>query len=140
MDDSPAAIELVRVASTWAERLGEALGVVTVAEPVHPPVTDRPVHRRFGPDGDVDSYLQELAEPWRRPGRDVATRAVYDPISPSEGIKTLIDNHPVTLLVTGTRARRGIARLALGSVSARIVHASEAPVLVVPPSWGDSDR
>jgi nucleotide-binding universal stress UspA family protein len=44
-----------------------------------------------------------------------------------------LDGHRATLAVATTHGRTGLARTALGSEVARIVHRSRVPVLVVPP-------
>ncbi|MBW3537642.1 MAG: universal stress protein [Actinobacteria bacterium] len=87
---------------------------------------------RFGPDGDVDAFLKSLVKPVRDLGHHVDTVAVYDPISPAGGVHTWLRERPASLVVVSTHARSGLARIVFGSVAARIVHHSPAPVLVVP--------
>ena len=132
VDETPESAALVPIALRWARLFGEALTVVTVAEPVPPPVRDVPVYRRLGPRGDVEGFLEALAAPVRAEGDDVDTLVVWDPISPAEGMRSYLDEHPVGLVVVGSHARRGLARFAFGSVAASIVHHSPSPVLVVP--------
>jgi nucleotide-binding universal stress UspA family protein len=132
VDETPGSHDLVPVGARWADMVHEPLTVVIVAEPVPEPLYSGPVHRNFGPDGDVDAYLADVVRPLRREGREVTTKAVYDPISPAEGVLTYLGDHPTATVVVGTHARTGLARLALGSVSAAIVHGSPAPVLAVP--------
>jgi nucleotide-binding universal stress UspA family protein len=131
VDDTPAAGSLVQVASGWARLLGQPLVIVTVAEPVPEPVRP-PARRVFGPDGDVDAYLDSLAAPLREGGIDVDTAPVYDPIGPGEGVHAYLESHPAALVAVNSRAREGVARLVFGSTAASIIYHSTAPVLVVP--------
>jgi nucleotide-binding universal stress UspA family protein len=132
VDEMPVAPSLLGEAARWATGLGEPLTVVTVAEPVPSPVTGRIARRRFGPDGDVESFLDSLGGPVRAAGVSVETRVVWDPISPAEGMRGYLREHPAALVVVGTRARHGLDRLVFGSDAAGIAHSSPSPVLVVP--------
>jgi nucleotide-binding universal stress UspA family protein len=134
VDDSPASHALLPVGIRWARLLGEPLTVLTVAEPVPPPLDERPARRAFGPDGDVEAFLEAVVGLVRQEAPDVpvATAAVYDPISPAEGVAVYLDEHPAHLLVVSSHARSGLARVVFGSVAADIVHRSPFPVLVVP--------
>jgi nucleotide-binding universal stress UspA family protein len=133
VDESPASAALLPVGLGWARLLGEPLTVVTVAEPVPEPVRPgRPFRRMFGPDGDVHEFLDRLVAPLREAGHPVETLALYDPISPAEGLEQHLKNHPASLVVVSSHARTGLARLVFGSVAAAIVRRSPSPVLVVP--------
>lgn len=46
---------------------------------------------------------------------------------------------PADLLVLGSHGRTGVARLLLGSVTERVMHAAPCPLLVVPPRAADAD-
>jgi hypothetical protein len=85
VDETPASAALVPIGLAWARRLREPLTVLTVAEPVPPPLDDRPERRRFGPDGDVEAFLEAMVAPVRSEADDVPLRTVpvYDPISPA---------------------------------------------------------
>ncbi|MBV8690100.1 MAG: universal stress protein, partial [Actinobacteria bacterium] len=73
IDETPQSASLFPVAVHWADLFHEKLTVITVAEPGPDPVGDKPVHRAFGPDGDVEAYLDAAVEPWRLAGHDVQT-------------------------------------------------------------------
>jgi nucleotide-binding universal stress UspA family protein len=105
---------------------------VTVAEDVQPPATDEPPQRRFGPDGDVERFLEELVQPARAAGRTVDTMALYNPIGVWQGLYRHLSAAPATLLVVNSRVRPPALRLAFGSVATTIVRHSPVPVLVVP--------
>jgi nucleotide-binding universal stress UspA family protein len=132
VDDTPAADAILSVALWWAELLRERPVVLTVAEPVPPPLDDGAPHRRFGPDGHPEAYLEHFVSHAPVDSREIETRVVYDPVSPAAGIRDHVRDHPASLLVLGSRARTGVARLALGSVAAEVVHASVSPVLLAP--------
>ena len=132
VDDSPASAGLVTVGLDWADRLGERLVVLTVAEEVQPTPTDEPPQRRFGPDGDVKGFLEELVQPARAAGRTVETMALYNPIGVWQGLYRHLSAAPATLLVVNSRVRPPPMRLVFGSVATTIVRHSPVPVLVEP--------
>jgi nucleotide-binding universal stress UspA family protein len=132
VDERPGSEVVARAAQHWAEQLGEQLVVLTVAEPVPPPVAAGPPRRRFGPDEDVDAYLRRFVGKVFGPDAEVQTKAIYDPISPSVGLCTYLRDHPAWLVAVGSHARVGIERLVFGSAAAAIVRCSTVPVLVVP--------
>jgi nucleotide-binding universal stress UspA family protein len=131
VDDSSASAGLVMVGLDWADRLGERLVVLTVAEEVQPPATDEPPQRRFGPDGDVERFLEELVRPARAVRRTVDTAALYNPTGVWQGLYRHLSEAPATLLVVNSRVRPPPVRLVFGSVATTIVRHSHVPVLVV---------
>ena len=133
VDGTPSSESLLPVAGRWADALGMSLTILTVAEPTPPPVRpDAPWHRRHGPEEDGDAYAARLGERWKDVAADVSTEVVYDPISPADGLRTYLDQHPAGLVAVTTHARTGLRRVLLGADAANIVHASTAPTLVVP--------
>lgn len=132
VDDDGEATHLAELAADWAMQLHEPLTVVTIAEPLPPPLVGGPVHRRYGPDGDVGLFLRVLVAGVHREDVEIASRALYDPIGPSDGIVRWAREHPPVLVVIGTSAPTGLARFAKGSTAAAIVRRCAAPVLVVP--------
>lgn len=136
VDDSPDSEQLLPVVLTWAARLRQPAMVGTVAEPVPEPVGGGPEHRLFGPDGDVQSFLERLVDPLRARGYALETVPVFDPIRPAEGIRAYLLEHPAELSIVSSRARSGLSRVVFGSESAHIVHSSPEPVLVVPRATG----
>lgn len=55
-----------------------------------------------------------------------------------DGLQEIITNHHIDLIVTGTRGRRGLAKLVMGSISEEIVRLSPLPVLTVHPEAGQT--
>ncbi len=132
VDDDLATAHVLPIARHWARRLAEPLIVVTVAEPAPPTVRGDAVRRAFGPDGDVQAFLDGLVAAAKIDDVEIETVPLYDPISPAVGLEAWTRGHPALLIVSGSHARTGLGRLALGSVSAGIVRRCPAPVLVVP--------
>jgi nucleotide-binding universal stress UspA family protein len=133
VDETPASAAILPIAARWSHLLDEPLKVATVAEPVPPSArADAVEHRRFGPDGDVTAFLARVVEPLEDAGEHVEAIAVFDPISPADGIVLYTEENPAWMLTVSSHARQGISRLVFGSVAAAIVHRSRAPVLVVP--------
>ncbi|MCU1373527.1 MAG: hypothetical protein JWO68_813 [Actinomycetia bacterium] len=132
IDESLPSHVVLPVALRWSLLLEEPLVVLTVAEPAPEPVGGGPIRRAFGPDGDVEGYLEGVARPWREEGIAVETVAVFDPIGPAEGVRHHLRAHPARLVVAASRARVGAERAVFGSAAAAIVRRCPAPVLVVP--------
>ncbi|MFN0092718.1 MAG: universal stress protein [Acidimicrobiales bacterium] len=132
VDGSPESAAVVETGGAWAAGLGAPLTVLTVAEPT-PESVRRPGHydRAHGPQIDAQDYVDGLAAEVRRvhPSLRVGGAAVYDPISPVEGLLRWVSDNPAQLLVVNTRARTGLARALLGSVGASIARHAPVPVL-----------
>jgi nucleotide-binding universal stress UspA family protein len=133
VDGSPASETLLPIAGAWADALGMSLTILSVAEPTPPPVRpDVRWYRRHGPDEDADAYIGHLGEKWKDVAKEVDAQVVYDPVSPADGLRTHLDQHPAGMVAVTTHARTGLWRVLLGADAANIVHASTAPALVVP--------
>lgn len=83
------------------------------------------------PASRLDALLQE-ATPYGAGYLDATVRV--EPGAVVETILRVARESNAGLIVAGTRARRGIARLLLGSTSAELLRESDRPVLLVPPS------
>ena len=131
VDDDPSAATVIDVALGWASLLHGNVIVAAAAEPVPESAHGTPT-RGFGPQGDVDAYLEKLVSSRRQDGTAIETVVVWDPISPADGVAEYAAKNDVAMVVVGTHSRSGLRRLALGSVAANVVHRSPSPVLVVP--------
>jgi nucleotide-binding universal stress UspA family protein len=78
----------------------------------------------------LDARVAELI----RRGIDVRAHVALG--TPADGISNRMRERGTDILVVGTHARRGVARLFLGSVAERVVKESTCPVVVVPPWTG----
>jgi nucleotide-binding universal stress UspA family protein len=117
VDQGPQAGLVVATARRWAELLGETVTVVTVAEP----------------DRDAEAVLAAAAGPVRERGPRLEALAIHDPIGPSCGLHQRLREAPASLVVAGSRAGEGLARLVLGRVAGTLVRHSPSPVLLLPP-------
>lgn len=135
VDGSKHSEAVLQPAAAWASALGLGLSIVTVAEPVPEPVMPGATyHRSHGPSVRAEDYVRSLVEEWTGVGLDVDGEAVYDPVSVADGLTRYMETRLTAFVVATTHARTGLARLALGSAAAAIVHHVPAPVLLVPPS------
>jgi nucleotide-binding universal stress UspA family protein len=132
LDETEASVRLLEMGHGWAARLGEPLIALTVAELLPPPVDGGEVHRLFGPDGDVEAFLNKATAPLRAQGFDVLTRALYDPISPADGVESYLSGSPGAMVLAGWRPRSPLTRLVSRNTTATVVRHSPSPVLVVP--------
>jgi nucleotide-binding universal stress UspA family protein len=136
LDGGPAAEQAIPVVAAWARRLDARVMLLTAADPlvVHGLEADaeRWAPDRYPPDGDPEHYLTGLAARPPLAGLAVDHQLLRGPASPPELVAWRLGTHPVSLVAAATHARTGLARAALGSVTARLVHDSGVPVLVIP--------
>lgn len=132
VDGSSTSEEVLAPAAAWARALAMALSIVTVAEDAPPPLRPDAGKSRYAPSGDAATYIDELVERWQGRAADVNGEVVLDPISPASGLRTHLAQEPAGLVAVTSHVRSGIKRVMLGATAASIVHASEAPCLVVP--------
>ena len=133
VDGTPASERGLPVAAAWAHALGMKLTIVTVAEPCPSPMRiGAPWRRHHGPNEDADEYIRHLGEQWALDAPGLDTSVVYDPISAAAGMKDYLAGHPTGLVAVTSHLRDRVPHMVFGSVATDIVHASTAPVLVVP--------
>ena len=123
---------LVAVALQWALALEEPMIVLTVAEPIPPLLEESRMVRAFGPEGNVDAFLEQVVALAGGAGVEVVGVPVYDPVGPAEGVHSYLEESPPTLVVVGAHRRGRNAEVAMGGIPAAIVRRSPSPVLVVP--------
>ncbi len=83
----------------------------------------------------AEKKLEPLVEQARREGLDARPLVLGG--FPDEAILEAARRESADLIVIGTHGRRGAERFFLGSVAARIVSASECPVMTVRPQPAD---
>ena len=121
---------LLSTASAWAARLGVALRIVTVYDPV-PADLRNPEHftRNHGPSGDPDAYLESVRERLDTSELKVVDSvAIGDPVNIAAGLERHLGEQSAFLLVVG--ARRTGAHVSPG-VLREFVRVATLPVLVV---------
>ena len=131
VDGSPDDTVVVAAAAGWAKRLGTALHIVTVAEPVPEPSGDHPPHRSHGPDAP-EEHLGALSALARHEDVETETAVVYDPVAVADPFVAECRRLGAALVVIGSRRHNGLRRVLLGTHAARIVHGAPALVLAVP--------
>ena len=80
-------------------------------------------------DGDAQAHLTRLAEVFAAEGVPTETRIVHG--APAKRILEVADAAAATMIVVGTRGRKGVRRLVLGSVCEEVVRNADVPVLTV---------
>jgi len=133
VDGTPESELGLGVVAAWGDALRMKVTAVTVAEPCPPPVRiGVPWRRHHGPNEDADEYVRRLGDEWALAAPGLETAVVYDPIGPASGMKDYLAAHPTGLVAVTSRVRDPLPHLLFGSGAADIVHASTAPVLVIP--------
>lgn len=135
-DGSPCAQRAAQAAVEMAQKFGNTLTVLNVYEDLSaisvPGSEDNIVS-----DTDVEKYaaqwLEYVAQPVRAFAKDagVTCSFVQEGGHPDVAIRRFANMHNVDLIVLGSRGLGGYARLLIGSVSNRVVHQANCPVLVV---------
>lgn len=82
---------------------------------------------------DASAYLQRVADPLRRHGREIATEAVFHSV-PATAILDYAGSNGIDLIAMATHGRGGWSRIALGSVADKVMRGSHMPTLVYRPS------
>jgi nucleotide-binding universal stress UspA family protein len=134
-DFSRAAAPAFAHALRWARRWRAALHLVHVLSPPEVPLEDTYLSARAWQRAQEDAHraargrLGLLVALARRAG--VPTTITVREGLPADEIVREARRRRAGLIVVGTHGRRGLARLALGSVAARVVTLAPCPVLTV---------
>jgi universal stress protein A len=124
-----------KTAMLFAKATGGELTVLHVVVPLQPPVP-----ARFMPPGvlqriDADTtrwaeaQMTRLAAAARKSGARIKTVVLHG--DPAREILRAVRSYRIDLLVVGTHARRGVARMILGSVAATVLMKAPCPVVTV---------
>lgn len=121
LDDapSPLARHLVDQAAMWARALGHRLTFATVLHDGDRALAEATVRRLVAEPGLDDLEVDALV--------------LGAGHTPHHALALHLAEHPATFLAAATHGRSGPALGILGSETARIIHDSPVPVLVVPP-------
>jgi nucleotide-binding universal stress UspA family protein len=100
---------------------------------------ERPVSTSGMAKGSVDvnevlqaegeSYTQAIADEFNEAGCKVKTACIQG--KPHEEILDYAENNDIDLITMGTHGRGGVQRRFIGSVTGKVVRASETPVLTI---------
>jgi nucleotide-binding universal stress UspA family protein len=126
VDDEETAAVLAPVASGLVDRYGVRLWVVQAVAPAPYPFAVGTAEDLAGEATGADELVRLLAVSHR----SVETKVVVA-TDPANAVVQFAEDLPASLVLMTTHARRGIARLALGSVAMRVVHRAPCPVVVV---------
>jgi nucleotide-binding universal stress UspA family protein len=131
-DFSPASEAALRFALTLARIYGSRLYVAHVILPEsHPQVLSPKLSQQENVWDDANERLDEFA---RHPSvGDVHFTSLLASGGLGEVIPGLIQEHNIDLVVLGTRGRRGVSRIMLGSSAEGIYRSAPCPVLTVGP-------
>jgi nucleotide-binding universal stress UspA family protein len=132
LDGSPMGSALCGRAASWAQWFDVRLQLVTVVEPIPPPLREwGETAHWFGNHGDASAYLATMVERLGAIGVGVSGVVCADPISPASGLGEMLREKPGAVLVVATHARTGWQLLVRGSVAGDIVDESSVPVLAL---------
>ena len=81
---------------------------------------------------EAAGYLAGLATRLEAQGRSVTTQLI-EAERPSESIVALAQARGCDLIAMATRGRGGLARIALGSTTDKVLRMSDLPILTIPP-------
>ena len=131
LDGSEGAKKAIPVATELA-RAGD--GRILIAH-----VEERTVGKGGGPihanEKEIRQQLDELAGQLSDEGIQTEVRAADVVVGgPAHVIMSMADEAGADLIVTGTRGHTAVSGLLVGSVTHRLLHISDRPVLVVPSS------
>jgi nucleotide-binding universal stress UspA family protein len=124
LDGSPLSERALGPAGDWARQFHMTPWLIQVAQPLG----------MYAPDLARDSEAWETN--YVRRLSHAVPHAEYEVLHAHDvagELADLSDRWPVDLLVMASHGRSGLSRLALGSVTMKVVHHALCPVLVVPP-------
>ena len=137
-DFSPCAERALGTAVQLAKLLGSELALAHVSElPPNLPLDTLVTPQSGAEPVRVDEYttrgarqqLEAIAEPLRRAGFAVSTRAVTGDVA--DRILALTTEIGADALVIGTHGRKGLSHLLLGSVAEKLLRGASVPVVCV---------
>lgn len=134
--------ELGATALPYAELLGQALGaelvLFQVLEPMRLPLSDSEVtvpYSESAPEeskrADSSAYLNSVANRFKKWGLKVSSIVVSG--SPANQIIDYAKANSIDLIAMSSHGRTGIGRWVYGSVTDKVLHAGDTPVLVIHP-------
>jgi nucleotide-binding universal stress UspA family protein len=135
-DGSPCAQRAAKVAVEMAQKFANTLTVLNVYEElsaVSVPGTEENLISAADTEAYAKQWLEYVAQPVKALAKEAGVNCAFVQQGghPDEAIKRFATVHDVDLIVLGSRGLGGYARLLLGSISNRVLHHANCPVLVV---------
>ena len=135
-------------ASLWAIEVAAGIARKSNAEIVLLHVVEQPIRQSYNVEGEMDldeswehriftlemikkgrTDLNQLA--WKIQEQGINASIVLKIGSPYHGISTIINEHPVDLIVMGTFGHTRLERILLGSNTEKVIRHSKCPVLTL---------
>ncbi len=131
VDGSEFSTRALKLGIELAEKFSASLVVATVVEPAYLPPEPYGLAEQVdrARQEDATKILSEASAMARAAKVPVTTRVLSG--TAAEALLQACDELQADLIVIGSRGRRALGRVLLGSVSDRVVHLSKRPVLVV---------
>lgn len=139
LDGSSLGEMAVPQAELIAETLGAEIILLMVLEPLRPlagegPTAARKLHLRLKEENDrrkdmAHKYLEKVSQPLRERGRKVSFEVVSG--AAAEQIIDFAKEKAMDMIAMSSHGRSGIGRWVFGSVTDKVVHAGETPLMVV---------
>ena len=135
-DGSPCAQRASRIAIGLAEKAASSLTVLNVYEDldsVNGPCSESVVPGNTDTEVHAKQWLAYVAQPVSELAKEAGVNCLFvqEGGHPVETIVAFAGKHHVDLIVMGSRGLSGYSRMVIGSVSNRVVHHANCPVLVV---------
>lgn len=138
LDGSGVAEQIIPHAEAFAEGLGGELILFQAVEPVTAASTGegygfvtestiREENKRR--EKTSEQYLDGVAKGLKERGRTVSTHVAAG--APAEQILDFAETHAMDVIAMSTHGRSGVSRWVFGSVTDKVLHAGDIPVLVV---------
>jgi nucleotide-binding universal stress UspA family protein len=123
LDGSPQADRILPYASSWASRLHIPILLLSIV--------DLRVASSVRGHGDVERQLQQAVDRLHREGVQAAVAITAG--RPAEEILGVAESQGCDLIVLSTSTRQGVGQGILGRVTDKVFHASQLPLLLIPP-------
>jgi nucleotide-binding universal stress UspA family protein len=130
LDGSDGSRQAVPVAVELARRCGARIVIAYVEERLVAKSGASPV---YADEEEVRAEIQRQADELSGQGLDVAVESSVVVLGgPGHAIADIAEAAGADLIVVGTRGRSAVAGVLLGSVTQRLLHIAQRPVLAVP--------
>jgi nucleotide-binding universal stress UspA family protein len=135
LDGSALSERALETAEKIAKAFGHEMVLLRVIDtPLEVTPEAEPEEERRAASASIDkatAYLKGIAS--RFEGKGIKTRIEVGVGFPHSAVVALADKEDVEFIIMSTHGRTGLARVLMGSVAEKILHATERPVMLVKP-------